>query len=748
MAEVALGGVTPTPLLRYLVALGVFRILADQHDPTTRGWWTGGHFRLGTHLDEAGIRDFFLHEFRPTPIVSPWNGSSGFDPKSAPDCTEIIAATTDERFAAYRRTISTCREILAEVGASGEKEDLLRACRNRLPDEAIAWLDAAVVLRSESPAYPPLLGTGGNDGRFEFSRNYMQRLAQVLGLAGGKYTAKQAAKDSEASPGLLVASLFGTEGPPRRKGETPGQFDPVGFVDVNASSDGEDDSRSNPWEFVLALEGAITFSAGLARKAGSSGTQGTAAFPFTVRAGLGGYTSAGAVQEVKSARNELWLPVWSRPATYPEIAHIFTEGRADVSRRRGQAGSAVDFVRAVATLGTDRGIDTFERVAFVQRNGKMYVAVPAGRWHVAPNPQGMKLVADLDPFLDGLRRTVTGGDAPASLERSMRRLEGSIMDYARRRGPDRLQEILAAAAGAEAVIARSKRLRAAGVAPLSISVDWVLPDSPADDGSAAWSLACAIASLRSVGRSEGLRTFVEPVEREGARIAFADVVSPDVVWNRDDPVSSLGEILLRRLRMYTVERVGATQGTTAAGAPIGGRIGASAADIGLLLAGRVDETHLGSLAAGLAAVRWPRDGHGRGLHVGRRAGAWPADLPRLDPAFVILAASLRPEIVDPHGGGRIATESGRLLQTGDVGGAVRAGLHRLRLAGYDPFVGDVASAVAPGRLLAALAFPMALGDLRQELRRFAVPPTDAPAVGHVASAENVPVQEGTSDDTQ
>ncbi len=52
--------------------------------------------------------------------------------------------------------------------------------RNRCPDELLPWIDAAVVLAGDGPVFPPLLGTGGNDGRLDFSTNFHQSLLDVI----------------------------------------------------------------------------------------------------------------------------------------------------------------------------------------------------------------------------------------------------------------------------------------------------------------------------------------------------------------------------------------------------------------------------------------------------------------------------------------------------------------------------------------------------------------------------------------
>src|SRR5690606_28496067 len=105
-----------------------------------------------------------------TPILAPWNGGSGFHPKDNQSGIGPIERSSTERFAPLRQTIVEIREILSRLDIvdgmqAGLKDVLLARLRAELNEEALAWFDAAVLLTDEAPRYPPLLGTGGNDGR-------------------------------------------------------------------------------------------------------------------------------------------------------------------------------------------------------------------------------------------------------------------------------------------------------------------------------------------------------------------------------------------------------------------------------------------------------------------------------------------------------------------------------------------------------------------------------------------------------
>jgi len=78
MTRISLAGCTPEPMAAYLKSLAVLRLVTDQADPGAKGCWSHEAFCLDSCLDEATLVRFFMDRYRPTPIVAPWNGGSGF----------------------------------------------------------------------------------------------------------------------------------------------------------------------------------------------------------------------------------------------------------------------------------------------------------------------------------------------------------------------------------------------------------------------------------------------------------------------------------------------------------------------------------------------------------------------------------------------------------------------------------------------------------------------------------------------
>lgn len=100
---------------------------------------------------------------------------------------ELFRNSTQDRLAAYRATILAVDHAVGRYGwahnlAGDEKAFAIRVLRNTLPDAALDFLDASVVISDDSVRYPPLLGTGGNIGRLDLVLNYAEHLALLLGL--------------------------------------------------------------------------------------------------------------------------------------------------------------------------------------------------------------------------------------------------------------------------------------------------------------------------------------------------------------------------------------------------------------------------------------------------------------------------------------------------------------------------------------------------------------------------------------
>ncbi|MBL8857026.1 MAG: type I-U CRISPR-associated protein Csx17 [Planctomycetes bacterium] len=683
MSDILLGGCSPEPLGSYLKALGVLRLIGEQVDPEARGAWRSDGFALTSRLHATDLLEFFTKEYAPTPVIAPWNGGSGFFAKDNHKALDAIAGTTDARLAPYREAIEAARSVLSRMELTDKPDKdakercLLPTLRAELSDAALNWIDAAVVLTSDGPKYPPLLGTGGNDGRLDFTNNQMQRLVDVL--------LPKSAKDKQFAERALEASLFGTP-QSGMKSSAVGQFNPAAAGGANAGPGFSRDALVNPWDYIFTIEGALLF-ASAATKRLESGTGSGMAFPFMVAAAGVGYASASASDEGNS-RNELWLPLWESPATLRELRMLFSEGRAKVGTRDARTG--VDFARAIGSLGVDRGINSFARYGFHVRNGLAYMATPLGRLAVHRRPK-IDLLAPLDAWLVELRRKGMGDKSPASLQRAVRGLESAILDLCS--GTNELPlEVLAELGEVERVLSRSREPLVAPVPALDAA--WL---SAADDGSVEFSLARSLAST-------GLRERLVRV-RWSAPWRWQENDDGRTMWSD----AGLVENLLAVIEREEIEssRDGEPQAPTRR--PFAAELGALQAFID----DRIDDARLERLLRGLALVDFghtvpPPEVYGR-------AGDMPSA------AFGVLALVYSRE---PRPGVRLPRTAGMIPRaaSGDLVSAVAMATRRLRGAGLEPRVELLHEPRARAlRTAAALAFPLGSRALSRLAQRILVP---------------------------
>jgi CRISPR-associated protein Csx17 len=597
---VCLPGCSPTPLAAYLKALGLFRVLSQQRPETfPRAYWQGNDFVLVSTSDRNALRDFLIHHYSPSPLVAPWNGGSGFYPKDNTSATEAISASSAPRFAIYRDTLIAAHEAinrlaLTEKPDAERKERLLLRCRNTFSETALEWLDSAFVLTEGGAKYPPLLGTGGNDGRLEFTNNFMQRLGELFNLAD------PAAPATPGATKLLDNALFST--PASGLSDKPiGQFSPAAGGGANASTGFDAKSTLNPWDFVLALEGALLFAAATIKRL--EGTEpGQLVYPFCVQSSGSGYGSS-AITDESDARCEIWMPLWQSPLGLSELQNLLAEGRAWVGRRPAKNG--IDFARAVASLGVDRGISEFQRYGFHVRNGLAYFATPLQRLRVHRDPVTADLLAACDGWIQRFLPKASSANTPGSVARAARRLEAAILAQCATAQSDHrptTQELLASLGDCERALASSAKWTAENylkpIPPLSSGwIEAAATDDPE------YRLAASLASLGLWVNKQffPLRRHLEPIKIGLGEPAWADWDddASDVVTSEGSAVSLLTAVMRRRLLL--AQKLGADSW------PEYARLTAWPADIAAFIEDRLDEKRFIRLLWGLSLVGFKSD---------------------------------------------------------------------------------------------------------------------------------------------
>ncbi|MDQ6607466.1 MAG: type I-U CRISPR-associated protein Csx17 [Actinomycetota bacterium] len=727
MPELRLAGCRSRPLIGYLKALGILRIVARQADGSARARWRDGTFELRSRFDEDQLARFLLDDYSPSPVLSPWNGRSGFYLRGGSAASGALARIQQAkipRLAPYRGVIEQTRAMLDDLGlkekpsSDVQKAELVRRLRRCWPDDAIEWLDAAIVLTGSKAAFPPLLGSGGNDGSYDFSSNFMQSLCRTL-----------LGEDADASRPLLHASLLGTASPMEKMAVAHFSRD----ASPTNSPHGEADSLGNPWDLTLAVEGTLLLVAGAARRHGAAAGSALVA-PFTVYSTAAGYGSA---VSGETGRAEIWLPLWSGWATHAEIATLVRESRAQVGSGHSsrQASSGLDFARAAGALGVARGIEAFERYAILERAGQSSLAVPAGRVLVSER-RGAEAIESIDRLLGEVVRFSRDDRCPTAIRVLAGRLERASFQLASRGARKDACDTLEAMGALEHALARSRYPVEAGIHPVHgvPAAPWI---KAADDGTQELAVAVALASLRDRRlRSPALRDYLHGTRDGGSGFDA----------NRGHVVEGNGAARLlaaiHARRHLDVGRGKATEGDDERLDPDSERRLTSDAssdhfslrfDEGarcdvriarLFMAGRLDDDRILRLLWGMALLdHWAQAPVPRG----------PARDEVATPIFDILALAWtgtpRPQRLG-DAGARLGPRPGwaARLAAGAIDSVVRDSLLRLRMAGLAPIAGadDLLSSAPFGahlgpRLGAALLIRLGRTDIDRMAHKLTIP---------------------------
>lgn len=742
-----LEGCSPTPLAHYLKALGILRLVSQQKDNNCRGAWVDDRFVLATTLTREELEMFFLEEYRPTAFVSPWNKGSGFYQKDDPALSPVEKSTA-ARFSLVRDGIQSARALLGEMESADAavravkdevksiksksqreaikkseafkerlaiadrqfkslKQELLPSCRREWRSSHADWMNAAMVLDSEGEAkYPSLLGTGGNDGRLDFTNNLMQRLGELFDL-----TSQVGAVSDEGKP-LLGAALFGGVVDSLSHGAAVGQYLPGSAGGANSTTGSDGGSLLNPWDFVLMLEGTVLF-ASAATKRTNPQAEVQASAPFALRNQAAGGAALSDSEE--SQRGEQWMPLWNRFMRCQELQSLFAEGRAQIGR--SHASRPVDMARSIARLGVARGITSFQRFGYLERNGQANFAVPLDRLDVCERPRA-RLIDEISPWLDRLHRAARD-KAPARLVQAERRLADAVFAALTHDDSPRLwQSILLAAVEIECIQATGAAISCGPIPRLSPEWVWAcLGEVCGPEERLAVALGSAAGAYGSEGNAhDRIRHHWLPLNQFGERYATSEkrlVHDVRVVARGRDPEADLISVLARRV----VESGKKSQRHPSLVAAPGAE--AQLADIATWIDSGMDTERCVGLARAFMAVDWK-------LWVQQKHHLPPPverDLP--EDAWIVLKLNALPLALDAERDIPFDPAILRRLESGDGSQALELALRRLNAHSIRPTLSrGLIDPPLARRLASTLSFPISYQTAQFLLNRIQPTPTE------------------------
>ena len=596
MNEYSLDGCEPTPISNYCKSLGIFKILSKKH-PKTRAFWKNNKFILMTDLDREEILEFILNDYVPTPILAPWSYSK-YD-----KAVKALANTYNSRFSIYKNefertdgtipaydktnqilknffelnnlnideiTVAECKKLL---GNKKNKKTFFNFCRNNLSDETVHWLDTVFVSDNKTDNdkvnYGPIVGTGGNDGNYDISQNFVLCLINLF-----------SDKDYDKSKRWLELSLFNTltslEGSKKILQNIPGH-NPDNNASYVSGWGYDNESQVNPWDYILMIEGVMLFAGSLSRRQ-SKNSKNKAAFPFTTENSSAGYATA----SDEDNRGEIWLPIWNNPAVYDEIEYVFNEGRAQLGGK--QATTGTEFARAAVGLGTERGISAFQRTCILKRKGDAFLYVDGGQINTHVEPR-VDLLNDLDVWYQNIEKKSKSDSASATLKRLTRNFDEAVLKFCRYKKSTNLIEILAIVGRLERYISSYET----DLLPLELKSSWF---EFCYDNTSEFRLAAAVASIGSKNGTS-IRENLEPIHYDKKWKFTKDFTS--YVWKEEDNLlNNLSRVLYRRALDGKINSCDSL--------PIKGSIYAKISDIVKFLNGELDMKKIADLILPLSII--------------------------------------------------------------------------------------------------------------------------------------------------
>lgn len=709
--EHVLTGCAPVPLAGYLKALGVFRLVAEQKDEDARGFWRDERFVLKTKLSKDDLVRFLVEDYAPTPVVSPWNKSSGYwsgDGENRRDVINSVMKMSGDRFIELKHSIDVALDVVRETGfnslpddtdlAQSVKQMVIKNLKYYASDKFAEWIDCAIICNNQL-LFPPILGKGAIDARLDIGFIYLKLQVYLDKTSNNEIVS------------LCKSSLF-SEKSLGMSNESLGQFDPAAAGGYNAGIGAESESHSNPFDLILTVEGTLLLAGGAIRK-NAVGAASQASFPFMCRSlGLG--SGATATADETGSNADFWAPLWSSPIGILELNHLFREGRAILNNK--SVTNSLDFQCSVSLLGVDRGVNSFQRFGLYKRAGETHRATPLGRINVRENPRA-SLISELDAggWLSRVRRAVRERTAPASLLALGRSLDEALFQVAGNGSSEAVQKALVAIGTLALQAGRRPKLWEALAPPPPLSAEWVMA---AADDSAEFVLAEAMAGLDATAGTEktafrmGFRRHLVPLLPKNGRDAWSDTTGAKAlaVWSGRDLVRDMAAVLERRLlegqRRRFVDRQDQPE------LPLRGWRTAPLWAVTAFLADRTDDDRIAALAVGLAWAK-SRPASAAASHERENAipFAYAALKPLFDPKGAGPSDALR-RLLDP-------LPLVRLVRAGRVPEAVKLAQRMARGTGLPaPFAMlDFAPTATPERLAAALLFPLAPKATEQLLKR-------------------------------
>lgn len=665
---VSVPGLRLDSLGNYLASLGLLRALARTRWPNVRAAWREGVLQI---VGGPASMDDTANALGDVAAKQAWT-------PYARDWAEVQKQSTKKKSG----------RPLALWQASAAEKDL-------------ELLNAHVVPAARVN-FNPLLGSGGNAGKRDFSDGW-KRAVQAIGqtsdvtfnifelkcLLVGEPVSKMIEKLNAACWFSDANKLYNSGQRPYREGAI------------------------SPWAMALACEGLMFFAGSSSRRLGSR-ARAVGAFPFVTRS-----AAARGAGEAGHDLAEVWTPIWERPMTLPEVIALFSRGRAETGGRGVLTPSA--FATAIVQRGVDAGIAEFRRFILGRTTsantfeprfaGVFYIrnSGPMTQPQRATCTVMQELLSLIGQFVGPLGDRKTGQrwryvGLRGGIEEGMLRLAESPSDS------EAAHALLDSVVSALDRIDRNKAFREQSVAWKPLPLDW-LPTLIGDEGPST-EARLALALVSSFPSDRPFARYRFGVSPRGRQFIHPSQTPKQWVWRSVLPLSRvLSEVLYRRTLDW--EAVPESKEPVRLGVP------ASAADLNCWLSGHVDDDLIACWLSRFALFDWRVIPHHVKSLVSRDSTVDAVNgtlclLGLLQPLFDLRAVSPlnapASNLLPDESGARTPAAARRvlgLLRAGDVAAAVRMAATRYSMANVPLVRHDVPWTCRDvDRLTASLLFPV------------------------------------------
>ena len=319
----ALPGLSPDSLGNYLASLGLLRVLSRKW-PSTRIAWRDEVLQV---VGGPATLDELLDELVRVAV------------------TQAETDTSKREWTQYDKAWSD-----AQKKGTKAKSGAPLALWQAEAQEAHLSLFAAHAVPHARVSFNPLLGSGGNAGRRDFSAGWKQAVDALAAVPkAGNVASAPDARRSELSAFLLGQPLTWL-----LEKLAAGSWFSEATKLYNSGQSSAREGQISPWAMVLACEGLPLLVGSASRRLGARVRAVGGAFPFVTQP-----VAPEAVGEAGRILGEIWAPMWARPMTFAETTTLFSRGRAEL-RGRGAVTPAA-FATAIRKRGVDAGVSEFRR---------------------------------------------------------------------------------------------------------------------------------------------------------------------------------------------------------------------------------------------------------------------------------------------------------------------------------------------------------------------------------------------------